>query len=326
MQQATPWLVVVAWCVAGAARAAAVVTLVDDVPGAGRLAAPATGQTLYLLDDTARSVTAVDPFAPARRWRALGPTDLDAGSAEAVRPAALACIDSSTLAVACHVGGEWSLRVFRLAPPNAAEPAPRLLQSLALGAAPAAAGATDVFVSETRDWLAVTGLPAPLPAALRAPIAGARLGGFSTRLCPRLPPPGRLVAATGSPFDEWVLFLRRKGSPPDLTRIEFHATAGRQRLLDLDLGLAGVRDAASCRGDGTLWVVADGEPGNPAGSGLWRIDAVLEAGRQAVRPVLVAGLPQPLSVVCLSERAVAISGGGERRRVILVNPSADAAP
>lgn len=316
-----PCLLVAASLAVGVARGETAITIVDDLPGAGRLAAPATGQTLYVLDDTARTVTAVDPFAPAKRWRAIGPADLDAGSTEPVRPAAIACIDSNTLAIVCRVGAEWTLRAFRLAPPGVDGAAPSLLQSLPLGNAADASPATDVFVSDTRDWLAVVGLPAPLPPVVRAPIAGARLGNFSDRLCPPIESSDRLEAATSSPFDEWVVISRRDAPPPGRTALSFHANTARPRLLDLDLGLAGVRDAAFCRGNGTLWVVAEGDGKTAAEAGLWRIDAGLASGRQVAAPVAIARLPAPLSVVCLSERAVAISGGGADRRVLLVNPA-----
>lgn len=310
-------LVVAVGLSASAARGETAVTIVDDLPGASRLAAPATGQTLYVLDATARAVTAVDPFAPAKRWQAIGSTHFDGGSDEPVHPVALACVDSNTLAVVCHTGIEWTLRAFRLAPPGPERGPPTLLQSLPLGNAADASPTVDVFVSDTRDWLAVVGLPAPLPPIMRAPIAGARLGNFSDRLCPSATAPERLLAATASPFDEWVVIARRDEPAPGKTTLTFHANPGQPRLLDLDLALTGVRDTAYCRGTGTLWCVAEGD----GAAGLWRIDAALTAGRQVAAPVAIARLPSPLSVVCLSERAVAISGGGAERRVLLVNPA-----
>jgi hypothetical protein len=319
--RALPFLLVVVWFTARVACAETAVTILGDLPRAGRLAAPATGQTLYVLDDEAREVVAVDPFAATKRWRAIGPADLDSGSPEPVRPAAIACVDSNTLAIVCRAGPAWTLRAFRLAPPGADGGAPTLLQSLPLGNATDAAPAVDVFVSDTRDWLAVIGLPAPLPPIMRAPIAGARLGNFADRLCPPLEAPARLAAATASPFDEWVVISHRDEPAPGRTAVEFHANTGKPRLLDLGLELTRVRDAAYCRSTGTLWVVSDGT--NPSGdnAGLWRIDAALTAGRQVAVAVLVARLATPLSVVCLSERAIAISGGGADRRVLLVNPA-----
>jgi len=305
----------------GVARGEQAVTIAADIPGAGRLAAPATGQTLYILDEQARTVTAVDPFTPEKRWRVVSPADLDAGASAPVRPAAIACIDSNTLAVVCRAGASWSLLAFRLGPRGDAAAPPTLLQSLALGEGPDDAATVDVFVSDTRDWLAVVGLPPPLPAALRAPIAGARLGNFSTRMCPAPAEDELWQAASASPIDEWVLFSRPTAEVPGRTMLTFFDTAGRERLLELDLGLTAIRDAAFCRGTGTLWVVADGD-GSPTGpAGLWRIDAALDRGRQVARPVAIAALSSPLSVACLSERAIAISGGGAERRVLLINPA-----
>lgn len=318
-------LAVCASLVAGGAAAETTVTIIDDVPGAGRLAAPATGQTLYILDETARRVTAVDPFAPAKRWQALGPSDLDADGPEAVQPLAVACIDSNTLAVVCRAAAGWSLRAFRLAPPSSQEAA-TLAQSIPLGPSTGADAPVDVFVSDTRDWLAVVGLPAPLPRVLRAPIAGSRLGAFSERLCPPASPQELIMAALSSPFDEWVLFTRRAEAASDRTLLTFLANSGRRRLLELTIPLAGIRDAAFCRGSGTLWVAADGAEEEAVQAGLWRIDAALEGGRQVAVPVAIAALPSPRSVVCLSERAIAVSGGGEQRRVILVNPTPTPTP
>ena len=318
---------VAATCLAiGSARGEHAVTIVSDIPGAGRLAAPATGQTLYILDEPARTVTAVDPFAPTKRWRVVGPADLDAHASAPVRPAAIACIDSNTLAVVCKAGAAWSLLTLRLGPRGDAAAPPTLLQSLPLGEGPDAPATVDVFVSDTRDWLAVVGLPAPLPAALRAPIAGARLGSFSTRMCPAPAQGERWLAAAASPIDEWVLFARPEAAGRGGTVLTFLDNAGRERLLELDLGLTAIRDAAFCRGTGTLWAVADGaETGS---TGLWRIDAALERGRQVAKPVAIAALRSPLAVACLSERAIAISGGGTDRRVLLVNPDepSEAAP
>jgi len=322
------WAVVFAIGLAvGVARGDQAVTIAADIPGACRLAAPATGQTLYILDEPARTVTAIDPFSPAKRWRVVGPADLDAGAQAPARPVAIACIDSNTLAVVCKAGAAWSLLAFRLGPRGDAAAPPTLLQTLALGEGPDESAAADVFVSDTRDWLAVVGLPPPLPPLVRAPIAGARLGNFSPRLCPATPP-GGLLAATSSPIDEWVLFSRPAGDAPAGTTLTFFTNSGRERLLELDLGLAGVRDAAFCRSTGTLWVVAEGAGGLTRPAGLWRIDAAVERGRQVSHPVAVAALQSPLAVACLSERAIAICGGGAERRVLLVNPAelSEAAP
>lgn len=304
--------------------AAAVVTLVDDMPGAGRLAAPATGQTLYIIDEERRAVAAVDPFEPAKRWTVIGPTILDGAAGEkATRPVAIGCIDSNTLALVCRTGDAWSVRTYnKLAPPGSKTEAASLLQTLALGASPQDAPGVDLIVSPSREWLAVIGLPPPLPPVVRAPIAGVRTEPFSERRCPRLPAATRPVAGTISSGEEWILFAPERTGETSRVFLSFHSNAGTQQLLHLDTGLAGIRDAACCRGSGTLWVVGNGDSSaQPAG--LWRIDAVLENGRQAARPTCVAKLENPRSIACLSDRAIAVTVGDKPRRVVLVNPLAD---
>jgi len=305
----------------------AVVTIADGRRATGRLAAPATGQTLYVLDDEAGAVTAIDPFDPAKRWTAVAATDLAANAGEAVmRPAAIGCIDSNTLAILGRAGKAWSVCTFRLAPPGSKTESPALLQKIPLGDSANGPTHVDLVVADSRNWLAVLGLPAPLPAILRAPIAGSRLGSFSERLCPQGLPTDRLVTATTSPFDEWVLFSRRAADEASAIVLSYHANGGQQRLLDLDLDIPRVVDAAFCRGAGTLWVVAAGDGSAAAPAGLWRIDAHLRNGRQAARAECVAELDHPLSLACLSERAIAVALGGDRPRIVLVNPLAADTP
>ena len=320
---------------AAAATVAKSTTIIDDLPGAGRLAAPATGQTLYVLDGERRTVVAVDPFAPAKRAIAIdaGAFGGDAGS-PAARPVAIGCIDSNTLAVVCRTDDAWSVRTFnrlptaRSADDGVAAPSASPLQNLPLGAsAQRTAGdeaAVDVVVSPSREWLTVIGLPPPLPPAVRAPIAGARSEPFSERRCPRLPAGQRPVAATVSLSEEWVLFIPESVGDTRRVFLSFHSSAGSQRLLHLDSGLADIRDAACCRGSGTLWVVGGGGSAERP-TGLWRIDAALENGRQSARPVCVARLEDPLALACLSDRAIAVTVGGPARRVVLINPLAGAA-
>jgi hypothetical protein len=318
-----------------AADSAAVTTIIDDLPGAGRLAAPTAGHTLYVLDGERSSVVAVDPFEPAKRATVIDSTAFasPAGS-PAARPVAIGCIDSNTLAVVCRAEETWSVRTFnRLPSPRTADgggatPSASALQNLPLGAsAPGKPGddaAVDIVVSPTREWLTVIGLPPPLLPAVRAPIAGARSEPFSDRRCPRLPAGQRPVAATVSLAEEWVLFIPEIAGDTRRVFLSFHSNAGSQRLLHLDSGLADIRDAACCRGSGTLWVVGGGGAADRP-TGLWRIDAALENGRQAARPVCIAKLENPLAVACLSDRAIAVTVGGPARRVVLVNPQGGAA-
>jgi hypothetical protein len=310
--------------IAAADDTTAVVTIVDDMPAAGRLAAPATGQTLYIIDEARRAVAAVDPFDPTKRWIAIGSDVLDgAGLEEPTRPVAIGCIDSNTLALVCRMGAAWSVRIYnRLAAPGSTTPSAALLQTLPLGASTQDAPAVDLVVSPSRDWLTIIGLPPPLPPIVRAPIAGARSEPVSERRCPRLPAGRRPLAATISLGEEWVLFTPEPAAAATRVFLSFFSNFGTQRLLHLDTGLAGVRDAACCRGSGTLWVVASDADATPRSSGLWRIDAVLEKGRQAARPVCVAKLENPLSLVCLSDRAIAVTVGQNGRQVVRVNPLA----
>jgi hypothetical protein len=306
------------------------VTIIDDVPGAGRLAAPVNGQTLYVLDSDHNSVVAVDPFEPAKRGTVIDSAAFaTAAGAVSARLVAIGCIDSNTLAVVCRAGEAWSIRTFnRLTSPRAAAggeapPMAAALQTLPLGASaagpPGDDAAVDIVVSPSREWLTVIGLPPPLPPAVRAPIAGARSEPCSERRCPRLPAGQRPVAATVSLADEWVLFVPETTGDSRRIFLSFHANTGSQRLLHLDSGLADIRDAACCRGSGTLWVVGGGGAADRP-TGLWRIDAAIEQGRQVARPVCIAQLDHPLAVACLSDRAIAVTVGGPARRVVLVNP------
>ncbi|MEI7782610.1 MAG: hypothetical protein WCJ18_11900, partial [Planctomycetota bacterium] len=237
------------------------------------------------------------------------------------QPVAIGCIDSNTLVLVCRTAAAWSVRIYnRLAAPGSTTPSATLLQTLPLGASTHDAPEVDLVVSPSRDWLTVVGLPPPLPAMVRGPIAGARSEPLSERRCPQLSAGLRPAAATISLGEEWVLFTPEPAGGTSAVFLSFYSNAGTQRLLHLDTRLAHVRDAACCRGSGTLWVVGGGSAASTQPSGLWRIDAVLENGRQAARPVPIANLENPLSVACLSDRAIAVTVGGNSRRIVRVNP------
>lgn len=324
------------------------VELISDMPAAGDLAAPANGQTLYVLDEARGEVVAVDPFEPAKRWQAVaaGPPGPETELARSI-----ACIDTSMIALLCRTGESWSLRTHRLQPGLAADPG-KPAQTVAVGSAQRNAGKETparamqtvadervcLVVSPSRDWLGVCGLPVPLASVLRAPIAGARVGSLSARGCPVVPAVERLTAATISTAEEFVLFTRnqagqgaaaRAGDPPSHqggrptvgTCVSFHLPPDPRSLLRLDTSLPQVRDAAFCRTDGTLWV-AGGEAGSEATpEGLWRIDGVLRQRRQAVQAVCVAKLDGARSVVCLSEKAIIVTHGREARKVSRIDPT-----
>jgi len=305
--------------------------LLADLPAAGDLAAPATGQTLFVLDEADGSVTAVDPFDPAKRWIALAAArpSVEADRDQPRQSVALACIDTTNLAVLGRDRAGWSLRVHGVRPGVAADPA-KPAQAISLAAAAAGGGAGEatvspgVCVSPTRDWLAVYGLPAAAPPILRAPIEGARVGAASVRGCPVLPAGMRPPAATISLADEFVVFApEREGLPAPSVFVAFYRPPDPRRLLHLDTGLPVIRDAAFRRGDGTLWAVG-GTPGSATTpEGLWRLDARLRRHRQAVEPTLVVRLDAPHALCCLSERAVVVTHGGTRRTVSLFEWSRD---
>ncbi len=309
---------------ATAADPAPLLTLVDDLPGACRLAAPSTGQTLYILDEVHGSVVAIDPFQPKRRWTALAASPPNESGEVPPTPVAIGCIDSSTLVLVCRAGKAWSIRTHRLAAPGSSTQSNAPAQTLLLGESLSDTTDTlaiDLVVSPSREWLSVSGLPAPLPPVMRAPIAGLRVGTFSNRRCPKIPIPERPIATTISPFDEWVLLISPTLKNVSNASISFYSNAGSQRLLHLDTGLCNVRDIGYCRGASTLWGVAgqNGFPNCP--EGLWRIDATMKQGRQVVQAECVARLAAPQSLVCLSERAIAVVVGGESRSVVLINPT-----
>jgi hypothetical protein len=308
------------------------IDLVTDLPSAGDLAAPANGQTLFVLGEADGAVTAVDPAAPAKRWNAVAavPAAGDAQRGGQPRHVALACIDTSRLAILRSDQDGWSLLVHRVQSGVAADPREDLLQTVTLAAAkpdhgPRPTAATPgIAVSPSRDWLAVYGLPAPAPSLLRAKIEGARVGTASARGYPTLPADGRPAAAVISLAEELVLFAAEvAGRATPSVFVTFHRHGDPRRLLHLDTGLPTVRDAAFCRATGTLWAVG-GTPGSAsAPEGLWRLDAVLRQGRQAVQAVCVVRLDAPLAVCCLSERAIAVTHGRTRRIVSLVAPAVD---
>jgi hypothetical protein len=235
-------------------------------------------------------------------------------------PLALGFIDMTVLAAVCRSGDEWSLRTWRLRPDAPADPA-EPLQTVALGRATGSAAGVGLAVSHSREWLVVTGLPEPLPAVLRAAIAGVRVGPLSARHCPELAPGVRPVAVTVGPRDELVLIERGSDvspahdavtppagavTPPAGDAVSFFDATG-LCLLRLDTGLTAIRDVAFAPEAGVLWVVADdAAPRQPRG-GLWRLDATLRGGHQAVAAVPVADLPAPLAVACPTKQSVLVT-------------------
>jgi hypothetical protein len=291
-------------------REMAAKVIVDDLAGPVRLAASPTGQTLYALPLEARDVLGIDLEDPAKRWTAVP-------ASPGGVPKAVGVIDSSTLALVVREDESWSIRVHRLpAPgtPGTAEPA----QSVKLGSSEDSGGEPRIVVSPARDWLAVTGLPAPLPKILRLTVTGARLGPPSERRCPPLA--DRPQAVTVGAGGEWGLFLPAAADAAGKSSVfAWVSPSGAQRLLQTDSGLERVIDAACCRETGLLWALAGGAIGGGT-EGLWRIDAAYVEGRQIARPVSIKALASPTALVCLPNGEVAVANGTERSHIVRFTP------
>lgn len=275
--------------------------LAVDVPGLASLVLSVNGQTLYGLDERTGTVVAIDPLDPASHRVAIAVPD------GAPRPVAIACIDTSTVVAVCRAADEWSLRSWRV-PPDAPADGASPLQTIALGTAPATESAALVCASQSRNWLAVAGLPEPLEPLVRGVIAGVRIGGLTDRAVPDLAA-ARPLAMTTSPVDELVLGLRDRQATGPIV-LAFHGVTGRP-LLRLESGLESIA-ALAFSGEGTsLWALGTAA----AGTGLWRLDAALEGTRQVVRPTLVTALEDPRGLACLGDKAVFVAHGPMPRRL-----------
>ena len=295
---------------------AKVTTIVDDLPQAGAIATKPTGQACLVIDAAGNAVETIDPSEPARRQRAIGPF------AAAERPVAVGCIDSITAAVVTRVGREWTLKIYRLAAPGTPVESAATMQSIRLGEVDAGDEATvAIAVSPSRNWLVLAGLRSPLPPVMRCAIAGARLGGVGTRHCPH--PEDTAGRATGavtiSPSEELVLFERAEPSA-STDRLAMYATVGGTSLLSLDCGLPRVR-AAVCSDD-SLWVIAGSREDAAAPEGIWRLEATILDRRQAVAPVCIARLSNPVAMAGLPNGRLVVVHGEGRRTISLVEPAA----
>lgn len=284
--------------------------VVDGLRGPLRVAAAPTGQTLYVLRGDG-DVLGVSLEDPARRWTAVA-------ARPGIRPLALGAIDSATLALVVREGDALSIRVHRLAPPGE-EPGESEVQAVPLGVTGVAADGVRLVVSPGRDWLAVTGLPDPLPRIARATVTGTRLGGISERRCPRTSV--RPSALAIGPHAEWIVFDEGEAEGAQRSaRLSWFSPSGGQRLLTLDTGLPRVVDAAVGRESGLLWtLVPRGSADGP--HGLCRIDAALVDGRQVARAVPVASLADPTALVCLARGDVIVADGTEAARVVRLAPA-----
>jgi hypothetical protein len=299
-----------------AAALADVKPLIDDMPTAGALAAPATGQIVYVVDDAQGAVIGCDPFHPHKRWPAI-PAAADAAS----RPVAIASIDSSTLAAIVRDKDSWTLRTHRLEPPgaDAAPLAPRTSHTLG---AVAKDDRPQLVVGPSRDWMVATGLTPPGPRMQIFAIRGTQPSTLATR---EASDQRRIVAAAATPANGLVVFEEDSSRTRATAVVSFHAGTHPRPLLVLDTGLPGIRAAAASRSSGDLWVVGGVAGSAATPEGLWRIEATLEDRKQATRAVCVARLEAPRDLVWISDRMILVCHGGGKRRISHVDPSSAAA-
>jgi hypothetical protein len=306
-------LALAAACSTVGAGSVDVVPLQIEAGGISRLATSSNGQTVYAIDESRRSVVAIDPFAVGRCREVIG-TAVDGRP----HPVSLAALPGDIVAVVCRADDTWSLRTYRTRPGESVD-ATQPLQEVILGCGDGPETAA-MAVSRTRDWFAVVGLPPPLPPVLRAAFAGpgvrrrpdeSSAGGSG----------GRPVAVAVGPADELVTL---EASGPRAAASLVSTGHGGRELLRLDTGLADVRGAAFARDGSSLWVIAGevgGDSRQPAG--LWRLDAVIREGRQAVRPRCVARLADPRAVAAVSDHSLLVVHGTQPRTISRIDMTAD---
>jgi hypothetical protein len=280
-----------------------------------RVAATANGQTIAAIDETRRAIVAFDASRPDARRVLVGPA-----AADAAQFLVVGYLTGDVVAAVCRAGDDWSLCTYRTAPDGPVDAASPL-QRIPIGTGSGGFEQVDLAVSHARGWLAVTGLPRPLPPVLRAAVAGVRVGPLSDRGCPGLADDVIAVAAAVSPADELVLALRPSSAeetpPAGGDAIGFFDLAGRA-LLRLPAGVRGIRGLEFGRGASTLWVTAADSAG---ATGLWRLDAACVTGRQVIRPTLVAPLDAAGDLVASSPRAIVVVQGGSPERMRVIDPT-----
>lgn len=289
----------------GANVAVRAVRLLESTAALGSLAVSANGQTVYVVDAGTGAIAAVDPFDPRRRRDVVSAPTADEG-----RPVAIGCLPGDVLAAVWRHRDAWDLKTHRMRPGETADPA-RPEARVPLGESDGNGDRIAMVVSRTRDWLAVTGLPRPLRPVVRGVFAGA-----GVRLLPPVdngPDDARPVAATVSPADELVLF---EAVGDGEARIAFLTPSGRP-LLRLRAGLSDVRSVAFSRRDGRLWATAG--PGSGESAGLWRLDAEILAGEQAVRAVAMRGPSDPRALVDVPGESLVVVEGGPRPTLVRID-------
>jgi hypothetical protein len=300
--------------VAVAKSSVRVTPLVSDMPGACGIAASGNGQTVYCIDEERRAVVSVDAFAPGRRRDVVAPA-----ADHLPMPVAVGCLPGDLLALVCRRGDEWTMQTHRIRPGEAADPVDPL-QTLAIGRAGGSGCSPGIAVSRCRDWLAVVGIQPPVAPVLRAVFARAVLRPLSDAGCPAVASGGRPVAIAVSAADEMVILDAPDAAAP--ATVSFHGPTGRE-LLRLETGLTNVRGAACARDGSALWVLAGRDDSADQPQGLWRLDAVLRDGRQAVRPECVAQIEEPRAIAAVSDRSVVVVHGTARRKIVRIDPHDD---
>ncbi len=290
--------------------------LIEGIPAAGGLAAIATGQTVYVIDESSGAVIGCDPFAPDNRWAAL-----PAPARPANGPVAIGCLDSTALVAIVRGADGWELRSYRLEPPGADVSGLRHRSSQLL----AKAADTDhplLTVGLSRDWLAATGFTSH---PQRTHLFGIRGGKPAANGQRDVPDQRQAVAMAALPNNGLAVFDTDGPASDATARLALYQGIHPRRLLALDTGLPAVRAAAASRSTGDLWVLA-GKPGAATTpEGLWRIEARLEEGRQVVRAVCFATIEAPRSLVWISDRVLLVVHGNGKRVVSRVEPPAPAA-
>lgn len=292
--------------------------ILPQVMDADGMAAVPSGQTAFVIDRSGPRVVGFDTRNPEHAWTAVEWPEMPQPE---FSPVALGCLDTNNLAILCREKTGWSIRVCRLRPSGESVAVAEAAQCLPLRKATDAqsAGSTawpQLVVGRERAWLLVTGLTEGADRPVSLVIRGAvlALGG------PQWPGMLRGVMSVAAAPIGVAAFVRPAVPDVDL-RLRYFAPEHAEALLDLDTGLPRIRAAAFGRGDASLWAIG-GESGSITPEGLWRLDAVLVAGRQAVRASLVAEIEAPRSLCPISEQLILVTAGGDKGRVVAINPQA----
>lgn len=293
-------------------------TLAELPDGSLDLAISPNGQRLYALSADGRRVVAINCGREAdgsSRVVLEGETSDGPGRR-------LGCIDTSVVAI-LRQGAEGVVTTHRIpsAPDTAAADSP--LQRIPLSSdqgVVAADGRDGFLVSPTRNWLAVAAHVDGNAAVLRAAVAGVRVSAFSTRNSPTIAAEASIRCLTAGLADELVLVSAANASAAGT--LAMFSTPGGWELLQLDTGLLEILDICSTSPSGTLFAIT-GSPATsetPQPTGLWRLDAVLQDRRQAVRAVLIAPLADPVALESGGDEVLyaAVDNG---RRLLEIRPS-----